>query len=141
MSMVSGRAGISPRIGDGTRDATRQISRFLNSTLTPIFHTSTVLFDLGSEARTVHSETLCSVKYSPVCQVKPNLKRFPYGHNILQKIFIMVAPTSRRSNGQTTEAELSLVHLKNCLVNLPSSLVSLLVNVNTVSASSSGMTT
>ena len=34
---------------------------------------------------------------------------------------------------QSTPAELSLVHLKNCLVNLPPSLVSLLVNVNAVS--------
>ncbi|KAB5551281.1 P-loop containing nucleoside triphosphate hydrolase protein [Coniochaeta sp. 2T2.1] len=36
-----------------------------------------------------------------------------------------------RKNTQSTAAEISLVHLKNCLVNLPSSLVSLLVNVNT----------
>ncbi|KOS19487.1 Peroxisome biosynthesis protein PAS1 [Escovopsis weberi] len=36
-----------------------------------------------------------------------------------------------RRNAQSTSAELSLVHLKNCLVNLPVSLVSLLVNVNT----------
>ncbi|KAK5990415.1 Peroxisomal ATPase PEX1 [Cladobotryum mycophilum] len=36
-----------------------------------------------------------------------------------------------RRNAQSTSAELSLVHLKNCLVNLPTSLVSLLVNVNT----------
>lgn len=35
-------------------------------------------------------------------------------------------------NAQSTVAEISLVHLKNCLVNLPASLVSLLVNVNTV---------
>lgn len=38
-----------------------------------------------------------------------------------------------RKNAQSTAAELSLVHLKSCLVNLPSSLVSLLVNVDTVS--------
>ncbi|KAK2038376.1 ATPase [Colletotrichum somersetense] len=38
--------------------------------------------------------------------------------------------TSRR-NAQSTQAEISLAHLKNCLVNLPASLVSLLVNVNT----------
>lgn len=38
-----------------------------------------------------------------------------------------------RKNAQSTSAELSLVHLKNCLVNLPPTLVSLLVNVNTVS--------
>lgn len=37
-----------------------------------------------------------------------------------------------RRNAQSTAAELSLVHLKNCLVNLPASLVNLLVNVNTV---------
>ncbi|KAI0017292.1 P-loop containing nucleoside triphosphate hydrolase protein [Xylariomycetidae sp. FL0641] len=36
-----------------------------------------------------------------------------------------------RKNAQSTAAEVSLVHLKNCLVNLPSSLVNLLVNVNT----------
>ncbi|ODA82951.1 hypothetical protein RJ55_01460 [Drechmeria coniospora] len=36
-----------------------------------------------------------------------------------------------RKNVQSSSAELSLVHLKNCLVNLPSSLVSLLLNVNT----------
>ncbi|KAH8199492.1 hypothetical protein TruAng_006368 [Truncatella angustata] len=36
-----------------------------------------------------------------------------------------------RKNAQSTAAEISLVHLKNCLVNLPSSLVSLLVNINT----------
>ncbi|QPH01050.1 hypothetical protein C2857_005242 [Epichloe festucae Fl1] len=36
-----------------------------------------------------------------------------------------------RKNGQSAAAELSLVHLKNCLVNLPSSLVSLLLNLNT----------
>ncbi|KAI0125658.1 P-loop containing nucleoside triphosphate hydrolase protein [Xylariales sp. AK1849] len=41
-----------------------------------------------------------------------------------------MAPTQRK-NTQSTAAEISLVHLKNCLVNLPSSLVSLLVNVNT----------
>ncbi|KAK7729269.1 Peroxisome biosynthesis protein pex1 [Cytospora paraplurivora] len=35
------------------------------------------------------------------------------------------------SQRKATAAEISLVHLKNCLVNLPSSLVSLLVNVNT----------
>ncbi len=37
-----------------------------------------------------------------------------------------------RKNAQSTAAELALVHLKSCLVNLPPSLVSLLVNVNTV---------
>lgn len=36
-------------------------------------------------------------------------------------------------NAQSTSAELSLVPLKNCLVNLPPTLVSLLVNINTVS--------
>lgn len=36
------------------------------------------------------------------------------------------------SQRKATAAEVSLVHLKNCLVNLPASLVSLLVNVNTV---------
>ncbi|KAG9249898.1 P-loop containing nucleoside triphosphate hydrolase protein [Emericellopsis atlantica] len=36
-----------------------------------------------------------------------------------------------RRNAPSTSAEISLVHLKNCLVNLPPTLVSLLVNVNT----------
>ena len=38
-----------------------------------------------------------------------------------------------KKNAQSVSAEISLAHLKNCLVNLPSTLVSLLVNVNTVS--------
>ncbi|KAH7034802.1 ATPase [Microdochium trichocladiopsis] len=38
---------------------------------------------------------------------------------------------SSRKNLQTTSAEISLVHLKNCLVNLPTSLVNLLVSINT----------
>jgi peroxin-1 len=37
-----------------------------------------------------------------------------------------------RKNAQSTAAEISLVHLQNCFVNLPSSLASLLANVNTV---------
>ncbi|KAI8635471.1 AAA-domain-containing protein [Xylariaceae sp. FL1651] len=36
-----------------------------------------------------------------------------------------------RKNAPSTAAEISLVHLKNCLVNLPVSLVNLLVNINT----------
>ncbi|KAK7747748.1 Peroxisome biosynthesis protein pex1 [Diatrype stigma] len=36
-----------------------------------------------------------------------------------------------RPNAHSTAAEISLVHLKNCLVNLPSSLVNLLVTINT----------
>ncbi|KAK4217047.1 P-loop containing nucleoside triphosphate hydrolase protein [Rhypophila decipiens] len=36
-----------------------------------------------------------------------------------------------RRNAQSTAAEISLVHLQNCLVNLPPSLASLLSNVNT----------
>ncbi|TWU76935.1 Peroxisome biosynthesis protein pex1 [Metarhizium rileyi] len=36
-----------------------------------------------------------------------------------------------RKNAQSVTAELSLVHLKNCLVNLPPTLVSLLLNLNT----------
>ncbi|GAW14300.1 hypothetical protein ANO14919_037010 [Xylariales sp. No.14919] len=36
-----------------------------------------------------------------------------------------------RNNAPSAAAEVSLVHLKNCLVNLPTSLVNLLVNVNT----------
>jgi len=46
-----------------------------------------------------------------------------------------MAPEARKRNSQATSAEISLVHLKNCLVNLPSSLASLLVNLNTVSFS------
>ncbi|QUC17730.1 uncharacterized protein UV8b_01971 [Ustilaginoidea virens] len=38
---------------------------------------------------------------------------------------------SPSKNAQSVAAELSLVHLKNCLVNLPPSLVSLLLNLNT----------
>lgn len=37
-----------------------------------------------------------------------------------------------RKNAHSTTAEISLVHLQNCLVNLPPSLASLLSNVNTV---------
>ncbi|KAI1143223.1 AAA-domain-containing protein [Hypoxylon sp. FL0543] len=37
----------------------------------------------------------------------------------------------QRKNAQSTAAEISLVHLKNCLVNLPTSLVNLLVTINT----------
>ncbi|KAI2636117.1 AAA-domain-containing protein [Xylaria nigripes] len=36
-----------------------------------------------------------------------------------------------RKNALSAAAEISLVHLKNCLVNLPNSLVNLLVNINT----------
>lgn len=43
-----------------------------------------------------------------------------------------MAPDLQRRNAQATSAEISLVHLKNCLVNLPSSLSALLANVNTV---------
>ncbi|KAE8448360.1 hypothetical protein EG329_009604 [Mollisiaceae sp. DMI_Dod_QoI] len=43
-----------------------------------------------------------------------------------------MAPESRRRGSQVTSAELSLIHLKNCLINLPSSLSSLLVNANTI---------
>ncbi|KAI9053395.1 hypothetical protein LZ554_002354 [Drepanopeziza brunnea f. sp. 'monogermtubi'] len=38
----------------------------------------------------------------------------------------------RRRGSQATSAEISLTHLKNCFVNLPSSLCALLVNVNTL---------
>jgi peroxin-1 len=37
-----------------------------------------------------------------------------------------------RKGAHSAPAEISLAHLKNCLVNLPSSLVNLLVNINTV---------
>ncbi|CZT49840.1 probable peroxin-1 [Rhynchosporium secalis] len=42
-----------------------------------------------------------------------------------------MAPDTRKRGSQATSAEISLIHLKNCLVNLPASLSSLLVNVNT----------
>jgi hypothetical protein len=45
---------------------------------------------------------------------------------------LKMAPDSRRRNSQATSAEISIVHLKNCLVNLPSSLCSLLINSNAV---------
>ncbi|KAI5866552.1 AAA-domain-containing protein [Durotheca rogersii] len=38
---------------------------------------------------------------------------------------------AKRKNAPSTAAEISLTHLKNCLVNLPTSLVNLLVNINT----------
>ena len=38
-----------------------------------------------------------------------------------------------------TVAEVSLVQLRNCLVNLPPSLVTILVNANTVSTSPSNV--
>ncbi|KAI0841874.1 AAA-domain-containing protein [Hypoxylon sp. FL0890] len=41
-----------------------------------------------------------------------------------------MAPAQRK-NAQSTAAEISLVHLKSCLVNLPTSLVNLLVTINT----------
>ncbi|OTA69621.1 AAA-domain-containing protein [Hypoxylon sp. EC38] len=39
--------------------------------------------------------------------------------------------SAQRKNAPSTTAEISLVHLKNCLVNLPTSLVNLLVTINT----------
>ncbi|KAH0562261.1 hypothetical protein GP486_003046, partial [Trichoglossum hirsutum] len=42
-----------------------------------------------------------------------------------------MAPGARKPGIQSTPAEISLIHLKSCLVNLPSSLVSVLVNANT----------
>lgn len=53
----------------------------------------------------------------------------------LHSIFGTTDKMAPRKGAQSTTAEVSLVHLKNCLVNLPSSLVSLLLNVNTVSFS------
>lgn len=38
-------------------------------------------------------------------------------------------------NARSTPAEISLAHLKSCLVNLPTTLESLLVNLNTVRTS------
>lgn len=38
-------------------------------------------------------------------------------------------------NARSTPAEISLAHLKSCLVNLPATLESLLVNLNTVRSS------
>lgn len=45
-------------------------------------------------------------------------------------LFLTVSEMAPR---KPTPAEISLVHLKNCFVNLPASLVSLLVNIDTVS--------
>lgn len=42
---------------------------------------------------------------------------------------------SAQRNARSTPAEISLAHLKSCLVNLPTTLESLLVNLNTVSSS------
>lgn len=45
-----------------------------------------------------------------------------------------MAPAAKRPVGQAVQAEVALIQsLKNCLVNLPNSLVSVLVNANTVS--------
>lgn len=44
-----------------------------------------------------------------------------------------MAPVQRK-NAPSTAAEISLLHLKSCLVNLPTSLVNLLVTINTVSS-------
>ncbi|KAM3077552.1 Peroxisome biosynthesis protein pex1 [Clarireedia jacksonii] len=43
-----------------------------------------------------------------------------------------MAPDMKRRGNQASSAEISLIHLKNCLVNLPSSLSSLLINANTL---------
>jgi hypothetical protein len=58
-------------------------------------------------------------------------------HHVFTSSFIPspvnMAPAVRRPTGQAVQAEVSLSQsLKNCLVNLPSSLVSVLVNANTV---------
>ncbi|KAI9710420.1 MAG: hypothetical protein M1812_007456 [Candelaria pacifica] len=42
-----------------------------------------------------------------------------------------MAPIARKSGAQSTQAEIKLVQLKNCLVNLPATLVSVLVNADT----------
>lgn len=47
--------------------------------------------------------------------------------------FLIMASNLKGRGSQATPAEISLIHLKNCLVNLPSSLSSLLVNINAVS--------
>ena len=41
-----------------------------------------------------------------------------------------------RKNSQSTAAELSLVQLQKCFVNLPSTLVNILLNVDTVGRAS-----
>jgi hypothetical protein len=57
----------------------------------------------------------------------PAVTHTPSSHNM--------APVKKPA-GQTVQAEVALQQsLKNCLVNLPSSLVSILVNANTVSVS------
>jgi len=53
-------------------------------------------------------------------------------------IQFVIAMGPRRSTSATT-AEISLTHLKNCLVNLPSSLASSLLSLNTVSPSTQQM--
>ncbi|KHJ31369.1 putative peroxisome biogenesis factor 6 [Erysiphe necator] len=46
-------------------------------------------------------------------------------------ILLIAMPTGlKKRNGQSLSAEISLVHLNNCLVNLPATLCSLLTNVN-----------
>lgn len=47
-----------------------------------------------------------------------------------------MAPAARKPASQ---AEVSLLALKNCLVNLPASMVALLANANTVCPSSAGL--
>lgn len=47
--------------------------------------------------------------------------------------FSIMAPAARKPSGQVVQAEVALQQtLKNCLVNLPASLVSVLVNANAV---------
>ena len=58
-------------------------------------------------------------------------------HHVFTSSFISspinMTPAVRRPTSQAVQAEVSLLQsLKNCLVNLPSSLVSVLVNANTV---------
>ena len=48
------------------------------------------------------------------------------------RVFFNMGPSAKQQ-AQAHPAEVTLVHLKNCLVNLPASLVSALVSSNTVS--------
>jgi len=44
-----------------------------------------------------------------------------------------VLSMASKKNRNSTPAELSLVHIRKCLVNLPASLVSMLMSIDTVS--------
>lgn len=68
----------------------------------------------------------------PACFSLHRPQHFASFHLFLWTADSSIAVMASRRNAQSTSAEISLAHLKNCFVNLPASLVSLLVNVNTV---------